>query len=38
MVSKDPTISEKQAMFNGVLELILPDRSKKDRREKFSWI
>lgn len=36
MVSKDPPISEKQAMFNGVLQLILPDSSEKDRKEKSS--
>lgn len=36
MVSKDSTTSEKQAMFNWVLELILPDTSGKDRGEKSS--
>lgn len=34
MVSKDLTTSEKQAMFNGVLELVLPNSNEKDRREK----
>lgn len=31
MVSKGPTTPEKQATFNGMLELILPDSSEEDR-------
>lgn len=36
MVNKDLTTSEKQAIFNRVLALVLPDSNEKDRREKSS--